>query len=675
MSTISFGIEYETLIGCITLYNNHFFRDLENVLLKPMCSTGAKKVVMQAYKKDPFIQRYFRYNLATMYNSLLPKSPPLFLTTEDYKKDACVPDGPIVTPTIKNWVVTHDSSVKLLQKKLSCIRFYQTIKGPFATDEQDKQLRGEEEGTSPKYSSIENIEVVSPIIEFEKANDDISNIFKNVLKDGELFYFNNSTTSNHIHFSKKTGNTNEFKDDTQLFNICKAWMYFEPLFFGYVPKWRSDNQYCFSMHSIIRDRYADDADNIAFKKVFTKIKKTHITESIDFDDLDNDLYKIITFFQGDPNDKHKRYAAFNLFNLIEDGIGTIEIRIKHGSTDHEELVQFVRLFGFFLDVFSDEKNVITDTKLIGNIYNNCIGGALEDKLALHDILFTCLKGTTKGKEKLKEIVGLDKYFKEQLIVRVVLMNKEFDAMRSSAATTTTPTAAIAPTLPTGPTTTTPAPPLTGPATMLSGLPPDAMDVVVEGNIDGGSRMTVKSGKTYPVFSYGSNSAKQLGDRIGMVFGSKSVKNAYLNNYVRVFAGYSKRWKGAIASIAQKRKEKVYGTVVYLTREQLVKLDSFEGGYSRKQKLVSLQGTCDKIKCFVYVKEDHSFDKFPSKSYLKAIRMMLDDRKEDNGDAIGQNILIRIVKDSKVVDAGYYDPKEDKIHKKKEMICPKPSKNK
>jgi hypothetical protein len=81
---------------------------------------------------------------------------------------------------------------------------------------------------------------------------------------------------------------------------------------------------------------------------------------------------------------------------------------------------------------------------------------------------------------------------------------------------------------------------------------------------------VEGGNIVHLFSYGSNSPKQLYERIGHV---SAAKPAYLENHIRIFAGYSKRWNGGIASIWPVEDEKLYGYVTSLTHEQLLQLDT------------------------------------------------------------------------------------------------------
>ena len=72
---------------------------------------------------------------------------------------------------------------------------------------------------------------------------------------------------------------------------------------------------------------------------------------------------------------------------------------------------------------------------------------------------------------------------------------------------------------------------------------------------GGAKMDID---TIRIFSYGSNSKTQMRERTGA--NVDEIRRGFLNNHVRIFAGYSKRWKGGVASIHYKKGEKLYGYI-------------------------------------------------------------------------------------------------------------------
>ncbi|KAL6752452.1 hypothetical protein V8C86DRAFT_2753879 [Haematococcus lacustris] len=96
--------------------------------------------------------------------------------------------------------------------------------------------------------------------------------------------------------------------------------------------------------------------------------------------------------------------------------------------------------------------------------------------------------------------------------------------------------------------------------------------------------------TVPLFCYGSNSSKQLAARTGA--GALQPRPAELHGYVRVFAGLSARWQGAVASVHPAPSQVVQGALVMLTAKQLEVLDGYEGGYTRCLLPVRVRGPMD-----------------------------------------------------------------------------------
>jgi hypothetical protein len=150
--------------------------------------------------------------------------------------------------------------------------------------------------------------------------------------------------------------------------------------------------------------------------------------------------------------------------------------------------------------------------------------------------------------------------------------------------------------------------------------------------------------TLNLFCYGSNSIKQLQQRLH-INEKISWKKAYINNYVRIFAGYSKRWNGGIASIFPCDGKKVYGILVKLKVEDFELLNSYECGYHLKILDVCINST-NIVQSFVYIKTNNIFKKMPSDSYMNAINSMLNDRSQE-GNNKSRKIFIRCVLDNKI----------------------------
>mmetsp|Transcript_39149 Transcript_39149/g.47083 ORF Transcript_39149/g.47083 Transcript_39149/m.47083 type:complete len:247 (+) Transcript_39149:64-804(+) len=85
-------------------------------------------------------------------------------------------------------------------------------------------------------------------------------------------------------------------------------------------------------------------------------------------------------------------------------------------------------------------------------------------------------------------------------------------------------------------------------------------------------------RRHPVFGYGSNNIIQLCERVGC----KAIPSmqAVLPHYERIFAGFSKKWGGAVASVQPQPNKICRGTLAWLTMAEIRKLDRHEGCSSR-----------------------------------------------------------------------------------------------
>ena len=80
------------------------------------------------------------------------------------------------------------------------------------------------------------------------------------------------------------------------------------------------------------------------------------------------------------------------------------------------------------------------------------------------------------------------------------------------------------------------------------------------------------------FAYGSNlNRKQMLERCP---DSKPKFVAILPNYKLIFAGWSRKWRGGIATIKRLRGEKVLGAVYDISEQCLRHLDRYEEGYAK-----------------------------------------------------------------------------------------------
>jgi hypothetical protein len=155
---------------------------------------------------------------------------------------------------------------------------------------------------------------------------------------------------------------------------------------------------------------------------------------------------------------------------------------------------------------------------------------------------------------------------------------------------------------------------------------------------------------FAIFSYGSNSLKQLQGRLN----NPLLKSyyAYVLNYKRIFCGYSQNWNGGVASLIPCNNEKTEGLVVFLNKEEIEILDKYEKNYNKEQiicnifyKSLNKKYFIEK-KCIVYIANNNNFIALPSIQYLVAINLMLNEhnkRHNINISGLINNSLINIQK--------------------------------
>lgn len=131
----------------------------------------------------------------------------------------------------------------------------------------------------------------------------------------------------------------------------------------------------------------------------------------------------------------------------------------------------------------------------------------------------------------------------------------------------------------------------------------------------------KRRKEEPVyyFAYGSNlNRNQMTERCPE---SKPMFVATLPNYKLVFAGWSREWKGGVATIKLERGAKVLGAIYDITERELRRLDSYEGypsSYNRiKIRVFNEDG--DAMEAITYVKSGPLDETEPSKKYLSIVQ--------------------------------------------------------
>lgn len=215
---------------------------------------------------------------------------------------------------------------------------------------------------------ISALEIISPPLDYPAGNQTIKTFAESVNKCPFISYHNDNT-SNHIHYSFPGHNLSE--DPIKLFSVCMTWWYFEPILLKLVPYWRrNDNTYCTSFRVSLLEKYDSDKINNAeymlehlfaneFKFVFECVLFSNMMRYQEFQNnptaCKHKLVKdIIAFFQFGGEDSNcfpSKYKSLNMLNLVSGDpspIGTLEVRLKHGSDDGEEINKYVELYGKIL---------------------------------------------------------------------------------------------------------------------------------------------------------------------------------------------------------------------------------------------------------------------------------------------------------------------------------------
>ncbi len=117
------------------------------------------------------------------------------------------------------------------------------------------------------------------------------------------------------------------------------------------------------------------------------------------------------------------------------------------------------------------------------------------------------------------------------------------------------------------------------------------------------------------FAYGSNiNKKQMLERCP---DSRPMFVTTLPNYKLAFVGWSRQWRGGVATIMLLRGEKVLGAIYEVSGRDLRRLDSYEGypgNYSRL-KITAFDEDNEPVEAMTYIKAGPSEETQPSKEYL------------------------------------------------------------
>lgn len=146
----------------------------------------------------------------------------------------------------------------------------------------------------------------------------------------------------------------------------------------------------------------------------------------------------------------------------------------------------------------------------------------------------------------------------------------------------------------------------------------------------------KQSRRIRLFCYGSLNTEMIESITGTAL-SSPPRPAMLPNHIRIFAGEGGYWGGAVASVHPRKGSRVYGAVVALTPEEFERVDYYEGGYTRKKRMVHIIDPATQklrpVMANVYVRDDSSFVEPPTKRYIRSIQKTLQEVGLQNHDYI------------------------------------------
>ena len=94
--------------------------------------------------------------------------------------------------------------------------------------------------------------------------------------------------------------------------------------------------------------------------------------------------------------------------------------------------------------------------------------------------------------------------------------------------------------------------------------------------------------------------------------------ATLHHYKLVFVGWTRQWRGGVATIKPLRGERVLGAIYEVSEECLRRLDKYESSYNRVKINVTDEDS-NFIEAITYIKSGQLEETKPSKEYLAVIQ--------------------------------------------------------
>lgn len=95
--------------------------------------------------------------------------------------------------------------------------------------------------------------------------------------------------------------------------------------------------------------------------------------------------------------------------------------------------------------------------------------------------------------------------------------------------------------------------------------------------------------------------------------------ATLYHYQLVFVGWSRQWRGGIATIRPIRGGKVLGAIYEVTEECLRQLDRYEGNGYRRLNVIINNEDGEPVEAVTYIRSEQAESTKPSAEYLSFIQ--------------------------------------------------------
>ena len=119
------------------------------------------------------------------------------------------------------------------------------------------------------------------------------------------------------------------------------------------------------------------------------------------------------------------------------------------------------------------------------------------------------------------------------------------------------------------------------------------------------------------FAYGTNlNRKQMLEHCPE---SKSKFIATLHHYKLVFVGWSRQWRGGVASIRPFRGARAAGAIYEVSEADLKRLDRYEGSDYRRLNVIVNDEDGEPVEAITYIKTEQAEETKPSLEYLSIIR--------------------------------------------------------